>query len=503
MSKELVKTQTAVGKFISRVKNFGMMLPNMKGVKGMPENLPAIKDDAHDPRSFMVPLQLLRIRQDVITWRGGVEEAENAFYPHRFKMQQMFVDTILEGHTLACMEKRKRLTLQKEFCIGKRNSEGIWQKNEESTKIFQNKRWFKHLTGYLLDKKFYGYSLIQLGDLVIQNKDYRFDNLTIIKRWNVSPDRKQFVQIPYQTWGINLQTKVYQAHDQKNAISFSEDVDENGVPYNDWMIYVDTPSDIGSSICGWGLLYNATLYSIILRNNLSHNADYTQMFAAPYRHIKTPAKYGSAEYNALEKSAAEMGGFGYLLTSDQETVDFVTGNNGTGFQSYADLEKRCQQMLSKIILGHADAIDSHARSLGGGTGGQKSLDEDSTPEGKALAEVEKEDTDDILNDLNDICLPKFRNLGIPIAEDEMFYVTNDKEEFENRKKEDAANAVTATIAQTMKSAGLQMSAEYFEDRTGIPAEKIEEPVAPPAPSFGKNIKAIRRIENKLNKIYHA
>jgi hypothetical protein len=261
---------------------------------------------------------------------------------------------------------------------------------------------------------------------------------------------------------------------------------------------VDTPSDVGSSVCGWGLLYNATLYSIILRNNLGHNADYTQMFAAPYRHVKTPAKYGSEEYNALEKSAAEMGGFGYLLTSDQETVEFITGNAGTGFQSYGDLEKRCQQMLSKIILGHSDALDPTPGKLGSGQ--SSNSDQDVSPVGLALAEIEKEDNDEILNDLNDICLPKFRKCGIPIAEDLCFYITNDKEAFDVRKREDAANKLTADVAVAMKSAGMKMNAEYFTERTGIPAEAIEEATPAPGgfPSFGKNFK---RIEAKLKNLY--
>lgn len=477
-------------------KNFQLILPT-QGITGPPENIPKVENNAHHPRNFMIPLQLQRIRQDVATATLAIEESENAYYPHRFRLQQLYVSFDREGQIFACMEKRKRLTLQKEFCIGKKNDEGVWVKNEKATLLFENKKWFKHLVTYILEKKFYGYSLIQLGDLEVKNGNYEFKNLTTIKRWHVSPDRLQLVQIPYQTWGLHIASDQFKAHDEKNGIHFSEDVDENGVPYNDWMVYVDTPSTIGSSICGWGLLWNVCIYAIILKNNLAHNADYTQMFSAPYRHIKTPEKRGSDEYNALERSAADMGGFGYLLTSDQEIVEFIQGNTGTGFQSYADLEKRCQSMISKIILGHSDALDPTPGKLGATQSGTQ--DEDLSPVGRALAEIEKDDNDDCLNDLNDICLPKFRNLGFPISEDECFYIMNGKEEFENRKKEDSANTVTATIAQTMKNAGLKMDAKYFEARTGIPTEDAPEP-EPAFPSFGKNI---NRIQNKLKRIYHA
>lgn len=495
------KPPGAISRAISRIVNYAITIPIMKGIKGMPENIPMVKNDAHDPRSFMVPLQLLRLKQDVQTWREAVSEAENAFYPHRFRMQQMYVDTILEGHVLACIDKRKRLSLQKDFKLGRMNNDGKWTEDKTASKIFKDKKWFRHLLGYLLDKKYYGYSLIQLGDLISKAKDdFCFENLTVLKRWNVSPDRKQFVQIPYQTWGINIQPQVYKAHDDRNAITFSEDVDEHGVPFNDWMVYVDTPSDIGSSICGFGLLYNVAIYAIILRNNLGHNADYTQMFAAPYRHIKTPSKYGSEEYNTLEKAASEMGGFGYLLTSDQETVDFISGNAGTGFQSYGDLERRAQSMISKIILGHADAIDSTAGKLGAGQGEST---EDTSPVDKALASIEKDDVADLLSDLNDIVLPKLRTIGFPIAEDICFYIPNDKEVFEVRKKEDAANKITADIAQTMKNAGMKMDAKYFTDRTGIPAEEVEDKPEPAPGGFGRiGGRNSLRIQNRLKKIYN-
>lgn len=494
-------------KILSKVpviaKNF-QLLPPMGGITSQPQNIPTVEDDAHRPRNYMIPLQLQRIKQDPKTWRLAIEEAENSYYPHRFRMQQMFVDCILEGHTLACMNARKDMTLLKEFKIGKKDDSGQWIENKAATLLFADKKWFSDMLNYVLDAQFYGYSLIQLGDLEQIGKDYNFKNLTIIKRWNVSPDRKQLVQIPYQTWGINIHDKNYynrntfKSHDDRNAINFAEEVDANGVSYNDWMVYVDTPSDVGASICGYGLLYNVALYGIILRNNLTHNADYTQMFAAPYRHIKTPEKYGSEEYNNLEKSASQMGSFGYLLTSLQEEIDFIQGNQGTGFQSYADLEKRCQAIISKIILGHSNALDAQSTALGGGSAGKKVVDEDSTPEGKAKAIVEKKQDNFALNVLNTNIYPKLKNLGFPLNDGECFYTVNDKEDFEIRKKEDAANLETATIAKTMSDAGLKMDAKYFSDRTGIDTTDAPIPISQP---FGGNAENAKRIKNKLNSIY--
>jgi len=210
------------------------------------------------------------------------------------------------------------------------------------------------------------------------------------------------------------------------------------------------------------------LYGIILRNNLSHNADYTQMFSAPYRHIKTDAKFDSEEYKNLEQSAAMMGSFGYLLTSMQEEVDFVGGNAGTGFQSYDNLEDRCQKMISKLILGHSNAMDTKSTALGSSTAGKSITDEDSTPEGKAKLVIEKKQDSFLLNVLNGTVFPKFKTLGFPLNDEDSFYIENDKEEMELRRKNNVANQEVATVAKTMKDAGLQMGADYFESITGIP-----------------------------------
>jgi hypothetical protein len=98
--------------------------------------------------------------------------------------------------------------------------------------------------------------------------------------------------------------------------------------------------------------------------------------------------------------------------------------------------------------------------------------------------------------INEQVFPKLRKLGFAIPEDARFQFANDEEKHIARKREDESNQVTATIAKTMKDAGLQMGAEYFEERTGIPAVEIEqaEPATPPGKGF-------KSIENKLREFY--
>lgn len=486
---------------------FGIINVNkspLGGGIGYPQNIPHVENNAHRPSNYMLPLQIERLVVDITTLNLGFSEAENAWYPHRFRLQQIFIQMIREGHTLSCIEKRKRLTLQKDFCIGKKNADGQWIENKEATKIF-NKKWFKTLVGYGLDAQFYGYSLIQLGDLIIKGKDYNFKNLTVLKRWNISPDRHQFVQIPYQTWGLSIDKKEFftevsaKRHDKQYGIDvYNEDVDDRGEKFDDWWVYIDTPSDIGASVCGYGLLATVAMYSIILKSNLKWNANFNQMNVAPYRHAQTDHDFDSDEYKRLAQALSQMGNSGYLLTNKDDVLNFINGNTGPLWQSFGDLEKRCQAMISKLIGGHANFMDAQATALGGGSGGKKVAEEDTTPEGKAQLMIEKEQDSFCLNFLNDVCYPKFQKLGFPLKNGECFYLPNDKEKMEVRKRKDEADQVTANIFKTIKEAGGKPDWNYFSERTGITTEEAPEPTPS---SFGVNQERAKNIQARLKVMY--
>ena len=53
------------------------------------------KKNVKNLSSHISPIQFQRLRQDVLSWRDCIREAENAWYPHRVKMQQLYNDTVL------------------------------------------------------------------------------------------------------------------------------------------------------------------------------------------------------------------------------------------------------------------------------------------------------------------------------------------------------------------------------------------------------------------------
>lgn len=435
---------------LSQVKNYLFPTPDNPLTQDRPDDWRTEKHPERNLRSYITPVQLQRIRHDVQLWREAVIEAEQAWYPHRVRMQRMYIDTVLNGHVSACMSRRKNLTLLKDWKLC--NDAG--EENEIATKLLK-KSWFNLYCNYVLDSIFFGYSLISLGDLV----NDEFPKLTTIRRFNISPDR------------LNVTSYVY-------SLSGAQFMEE---PYHLWNVYTPTSTEVGVSLCGYGLLYKVAMYEIICRNTLGFNTDAAELYGMPIRKGKT-SKTNEDERALFEKALAQMGSAGYILMDTMDELELVeSSGSGAGFKIYESLEKRCESKISKVLLGHADALDSTAGKLGGGQG------EDS-PVAQALQDIQTNDVRFLESNINSELLPRLRQLGLAIPEDLHFEIKNDEEREEARRREDQSNKMTADIAQVMKNAGLQMDSAYFEERTGIPTTPIA-------------TDNLTKVQNKLRNLY--
>lgn len=411
-----------------------------------------MKQPERNLRSYITPVQLQRIRTDVNMWREAITEAEQAWYPHRVRMQRIYMDTVLNGHVAACMARRKELTLLKEYKLCDTNGE----ENEEWTRILK-KDWFAKYCNYVLDAQFFGYSLVALGDIIGDE----FPKLTTIRRFNISPDR------------LNVTSYVY-------SLSGAQFLDD---PYRLWHVWVPTPTEIGVSLVGYGLLYKVALYEIICRNVLGFNMDSAELYGMPIRVGKT-AKTEEAERGEFEAALSKMGNAGYILLDMMDELELMESKQtGQGFKIYESLETRCEKKISKILLGHADALDSTPGKLGAGSG-------EDNPVAEALQNIQTIDTRFLEHNVNTELLPRLREMGMAIPDDLHFEIKNDQEREEMRRREDASNKTTAEIAQTMKNAGLQMDPAYFEERTGIPTTAAPTPAPGLTPGIQNKLKAL-------------
>src|ERR1041385_2736948 len=467
--------------YIQRAKNY--LVPTMGGPRKPPSsNTPPTVDVPAEPpgdptknlRKYVSPVQLARIVTDVNTLNQAINEMENAWHPQRVSIQQQFLTTIRNGHVSACMDRRINLTKLKDF----RLIDEAGKEDEEATKILKS-AWFRNLMHFALEAKAYGYTLITLGNLI----DDVFPNLSIIRRFNISPDRLNVTQFIYSISGAKFMEP----------------------PYVDWHIWVPTPTDVGVSLCGYGYLYKVALYEIFCRNTLSQNSTAAELYGMPIR-VGSTSKSEESERAEYENALANMGAAGYILKDLTDELELVESKGvGTGYKIYESLETRCEKKISKIILGHADALDSTPGKLGSGQDG-----EDSSPVGAALRDTATNDMTDFVFLMNDVVLPKLINLGFSSFAGRTFEFGNNDELAEQRQKEDTANLATAEIFQAIKNAGGDPDWKYFTERTGIPVEATPPP-APPVihqvPGMGKpepkpGEKPLDdKVKNKLAKLY--
>jgi phage gp29-like protein len=404
--------------------------------------------------------QVKRSKQDASTWRGAIAEAEQSFNPYRVKMQNLYMDTIVDSQVTSAMTRRKNLTLLKDFSIC--NEEGVV--DEKATKIFKA-NWFSLILNYILDAQFFGYTLINWS--LIENGEIK--DIELIKRQLISPDRKVVSQYEYVFYGQDFT---------------SEEL-------RDWCLYVPTPTETGASKCGYGLLYKVAISEIYLRALAGNNADYVDMFGQPYRVGKTSKD--STERSTLQEALQNMGSSGYAIIDPMDEIEFLdAAAKGKGYESYDNFEARLHKKVSKIFLGHADALDSTPGKLGGMNEAVEA----------ALREVEIIDNTFAEDIVNNSLIPKLKSLGFVIPEGYSFKFSNDKEKQQAQDKKDDSNTKFSAIVKNLADAGFEVDPKDIEERTGLKTTKKTEAESKTMKPVKNSIKERDYMHNMIEALYN-
>jgi hypothetical protein len=234
----------------------------------------------------------------------------------------------------------------------------------------------------------------------------------------------------------------------------------------------------GINGCGYGSLLLVAILEILQRNNVQYNADFIEMFANPFRWLKTNDLEGE-EFEMKKKSMEEMGHNAYLITSLSDEVQFLNdGSRGNGYKAYNDFDHRAKADIAKIIGGHADFIDSTPKPLAGGAqfaGGGDVTDDatGNTQVQRASAAKRKIDGEFVTNVVNEQLIPMLQNLGVAIPKGHRIKLLNDSEERAVAAAKADVNQKWATLSLTMAQGGLKMDGQFFTEMTGVPCTEVE------------------------------
>jgi hypothetical protein len=418
---------------------------------------------------YFAPTSFQRYAFDVGMWFDALSQIERQMIPQRVELQRMYNGTVANSTVYAALEARYELTLLRDYAMYQ-IIDGRKVYSRDLTQQLSSLQWLANYIRYVLEAKFYGYSLIQLGVIVDDN----FPRLTTTRREHIRPDG---INTTEGNTGAILTNMVY-AIDGIHIQAGEQGYDK--VENNDPLIqlfnhYVTTPSDIGQSDCGYGLLFPVSYNEIHLRHLVEWEADYIEMFGMPLR-VGSTKKTGK-DRAQFEQFLENMGSGGAILVEEAtDKIEFVQQNNaGTGWKSYAQAKEWNEAAISQLLLGHSDAI----KSLPGKLGGMQAANADGFNESLIQRGINNKQTLDgnfVTNFINNTSAPLFRQIGKTVRSKFIrglfppgyyFELTNDREEQELKRRKNATLSVYAESVKKMVDAGIKPDLAEASDFTGF------------------------------------
>lgn len=264
-------------------------------------------------------------KKDIAVWRQAWQAAISVETPNRARLYDVYTDCTVDLHLTGCIGQRKGKTLQKEFrLVGKDGKE-----NEAATALLK-KEWFFDFMDLALDSRFWGHSLIQLGDIIRDEDGMRFDGVELVPRKHVCPEYGMITREPAADW-------------------------RTGIPYREgdfalWCIEVGKPKDLG-------LLLKCAPSCISKKNMLAFWDMFGEIFGAPMRVARTNTT-DENERSRIERSLDSMGAAFWALFPEGTDIEIKESSRGDAYNVYDKRVDRCNSELSKGTLMQTMTIDS-------------------------------------------------------------------------------------------------------------------------------------------------
>lgn len=359
--------------------------------------------------------QLYRIRQDIGKWRTAITAAESVFNPQRYQLYQVYIDVVLDAHLTACIQNRKNLTLGRKFKFVSKDG----KVNEEATALLETK-WFRDFVNLALDSQYWGYSLIQLGDVT----DAGFASVELVPRINVKPEFHIVV-------------------DNYAAMTGTDYAEE---PFKDWCVGVGDCKDLG-------LLMKAAPYVLWKRLSMGGWAEYSEIFGTPLRIAKTNVR-DAETYNNAKNFMQNMGVATWGVFDKDDEVEFLETSRTDASKVYNDLVERCNSEISKLILGSTALLD------------EKSFVGSAEVQERVVNRYAELDEHFLENVVNLQLKPLMELHGFPVKE--LTFEISDSEQLTHADK-------AKFEIELLKTGKYSIDPQYIEKTYGIPVAGVEQP----------------------------
>ena len=265
-------------------------------------------------------------KNDVRDWRLAWQRAINIDNPIRSRLYAIYTDADVDLHLTGAISQRKGMVKKKSFKL----TDARGNENPEVTEIFEAE-WFKNLIDLALDSRYWGHSLIQLGDVVVgYDGKLKYSDTKLVPRQHVKPEFGVIVKEPSDDWR--------RGYDYRNS-------DMAG-----WCIEAGNPFNLG-------LLLKIAPHAIAKRNMLAFWDQFGEVFGMPIR-IATTTSRDPKEHAKMEKMLENMGALSWGLFPDGTDIELKETTRGDAFNVYDKRIDRANSEISKGILNQTMTIDS-------------------------------------------------------------------------------------------------------------------------------------------------
>lgn len=264
-------------------------------------------------------------RKDIADWRAAWQMALNVDSPNRQRLYDIYRDVEVDLHLTGCIDQRRGFVMSRSFKLVNKTGD-----EDEDARHYFDQSWFKQLMELCLESRWWGHSLIELGDLT-QDGDgcLCYDGVNLIPRKHVIPEYHRCVRNAGDDW--------------KSGIDYRE------APFSDWLIEAGRPDDLGKYL-------KAAQQTIPKKNALAFWDAFAEIFGMPMRVAKTTTR-DPKEWKRLEQMIQDAGNNLGMVTGMETEVQFVESGKGDAFNVYDKRIDRANSELSKLIIGQTMTIE--------------------------------------------------------------------------------------------------------------------------------------------------